>query len=195
MRNWSAIRRTAAWPATYAEIVTAAEVYELTTRGGATDFAHIIATCESFGPYCLIGGLAVNSYVEPVYTLDADLVVVGSHLPDLTRSLSELGFRVSAHPQSVNLESPESDLRIQFTIDERYQSFPLRAQTREVLGIPVQVARLEDVVMGKLWAYSDPERRLSKRKKDELDLIRLAEAYPFLKAFYPAELRRQLGAD
>ena len=50
---------------------------------------------------------------------------------------------------------------------------------------------MHDVVQGKLWAYSDPRRRLSKRKKDELDLIRPAEKYPELKASYPSELRDQ----
>jgi hypothetical protein len=33
---------------------------------------------------------------------------------------------------------------------------------------------------------------LSKRKKDELDLIRLAEAYPALKSLYPRELIQQI---
>jgi hypothetical protein len=77
--------------------VTAVEAYELTTQGGATDFAQLISACESFGPYCLIGGLAVNCYVEPVYTLDADLVVT-EHLP----------------------LDPSSELRVQFSTDERY---------------------------------------------------------------------------
>lgn len=45
--------------------MTAAEAYDLTTHGGATDFARLIA-----------GGLAVNCYVEPVYTVDADIVLV-----------------------------------------------------------------------------------------------------------------------
>jgi hypothetical protein len=63
--------------------MTAAEVYELATGGGATDFAQIIEVCESVGRYCLIGGLAVNCYVEPVYTLDADLVVAAGQLPTL----------------------------------------------------------------------------------------------------------------
>jgi hypothetical protein len=54
----------------------------------------------------------------------------------------------------------------------------------------VKVACREDVTQGKLWAYGDPH--LSKRKKDELDLIRLAEAYPELKSLYPSELREQL---
>src|SRR5580693_2127464 len=152
--------------------MTATEAYELTTQGGATDFARLIQACESFQPYCLIGGLAVNCYVEPVYTLDADLVVIASSLAAL------------------NAITPGSELRIQFTTDERYQTFLKRSTSAEVLGIPVRVACVEDVTQGKLWAYGDPRRRhpgevrlpirrrLSKRKKDELDLIRLAEAYP-----------------
>ena len=62
----------------------------------------------------------------------------------------------------------------------------------DVLGIRVKVACREDVTRGNLWAYGDPSRRLSKRKKDELDLIRLAEAYPELKSLYTGELRAQL---
>ncbi len=124
--------------------MTAAEAYELITHGGASDFARVIAACESFGPYCLIGGLAVNCYVDPVYTLDADLVV--------------------SHP--VNAHVAGSDLRIQFTTDERYQAFLARSVETEVLGTRVQVASLEDVTQAKLWAWSDSRRRLSKRKKD-----------------------------
>jgi hypothetical protein len=120
------------------------EAYELTTQGGSTDFARLIVACESFGPYCLIGGLAVNCYVEPVYTLDADLVVIAARLPELT--------------------APTSALRIQFTTDERYQAFPARSVDANVLGIRVKVACREDVTQGKLWAYADPHPRLSKRK-------------------------------
>ena len=156
------------------EVVTAAEAYELTTQGGATDFALLIKACESFGPYCLIGGFAVNCYVEPVYTLDADIVLTQQH----------------AH--TMNDWVPRSDLRIQFTTDERYQDFLDRSVESEVLGIRVRVASLQDVTQGKLWAYGDPRRRLSKCKKDELDLIRLAEAHPELKALYPSDLRDQI---
>ena len=154
--------------------MTALEAYELTTGGGATDFVRLIEACESFGPYCLIGDLAVNCYVEPVYTLDADVVV------------RELNLH------SLNALAPGSELRIQFTTDERYQAFPGRAVDAEVLGVRVRIACLEDVTCGKLWAYGDPGRRLSKRKKDELDLIRLAEAHPELLSLYPCELQEQL---
>ena len=161
----------------------------MTTQGGATDFARLIKACESSGPYCLIGGLAVNCYVEPVYTLDADIVVIASSLRKLAEHLQEQGFQTDQHPHSVNAQAPGSDLRIQFTTDERYQAFLSRSGEAEVLGVRVTVASLEDVTQGKLWAYGDPQLRLSKRKKDELDLIRLAEAHPELKSAYPSALQ------
>jgi hypothetical protein len=171
--------------------VTAVEAYELITEGGATDFARLIEACESFGPYCLIGGLAVNCYVEPVYTLDADIVVIASSLSKLSAHLREQGFKTEEH-HSVNALAPGSKLRIQFTTDERYQAFLARSVEAEVLGVRVRVAYLDDVTRGKIWAYTDPRRRLSKRKKDELDLIRLAETYPQLRPLYPIELQEQL---
>lgn len=164
----------------------------MTTGGGSTDFARLIRACEVFGPYCLIGGLAVNCYVEPVYTLDADIVVVAANLGRLAAHLRELGFRTEDHPRSLNAQAPASELRIQFTMDERYQTFPERAVDGEVLGVRARIACLEDIVHGKLWVYSDPQRRLSKRKKDELDLIRLAERYPELRPLYPSALKEQL---
>ena len=92
----------------------------------------------------------------------------------------------------MNALAPGSQLRIQFTTGKRYQVFLARSVEAEVLGLRVRVASLEDVTQGKLWAYSDPKRRLSKRKKDELDLIRLAEAHPELKSVYPDGLREQI---
>jgi len=164
----------------------------LTTQGGATDFARLIAACEAFGPYCLIGGLAVNCFVEPVYTLDADIVAIASSLARLAAHLREQGFKTEEHQHSLNALTPASQLRIQFTTDDRYQAFLARSIQAEVLGVHAKIACLEDIAQGKLWAYGDPRRRLSQRKKDELDLIRLAEAYPQLKSQYPAELREQL---
>lgn len=172
--------------------MTAVEAYELTSQGGSTDFARQIGACESFGPYCLIGGLAVNCYVEPVYTLDADLVMIAASLPELTAHLEAHGFKTELQKHSLNAVAPGSELRIQFTTDERYQTFPARSVEANVLGVRVKVGCRDDVTQDKLWAYGDPHRRLSKRKKDELDLIRLAEAYPELKALYPSELRKQL---
>jgi hypothetical protein len=177
----------------YRGVVTALEAFELTTKGGATDFARAITACETLGPYCLIGGLAVNCYVEPIYTLDADIVVVNANLEELLRYLQGDGFVIEVHTNSLNAKRPASELRIQFTTDPRYQDFLSRAEEHEVFGLSVRVARLEDVARDELWAYGDPQRCRSKRKKDELDLIRLAEKYPTLERLYPAELMAQLG--
>ncbi len=42
---------------------------------------------------------------------------------------------------------------------------------------------------GKVWAYSDKEKRASKRQKDLADIFRLFESYPELKALLPEEIR------
>jgi hypothetical protein len=167
----------------------ASEAYELISGGGATDFARAIEVCERLGPYCLIGGLAVNCFVEPVYTMDADLVLVSERTDALADALQAAGFQTESFTHSLNARAAESDLRIQFTLDQRYQAFLSRRERRSVLGIPIWVAAVDDIVQGKLWAWADPERRLSKRKKDELDLVRLAESYPHLRARYPEALR------
>ncbi|MGI9074348.1 MAG: hypothetical protein ACR2JB_24220 [Bryobacteraceae bacterium] len=106
----------------------------MTTRGGVGDFAQVIAACETFAPYCLIGGLAVNCYVEPVYTLDADIVAISQQFRPLLVRLQEQGFKIET---PVNMQASESDLRIQFTTDERYQTFLSGSSKREVLGLSV----------------------------------------------------------
>ncbi len=172
--------------------MTAEEVYESVTNGGATDFAAAVEIFERFGPWCLIGGLAVNCYVEPVYTVDADFVVVSSNLLNLQAALTGAGFSLQTFAHSVNAKRPESKLSLQLRTDVRYQDFPSRTERREVLGRMVPVAALADVVKGKVWAWQDENRRLTKRKKDELDLMRIAEAYPHLATSMPAAIVRQL---
>ena len=54
------------------------------------------------------------------------------------------------------------------------------------------VAALEDVVQGKIWAYSDEQRRKSKRQKDLADITRLVETHPALKEKLPPEIRSQV---
>jgi len=66
------------------------------------------------------------------------------------------------------------------------------ASPREVLGIIMPVARLEDVLQGKVWAALDPTRRPSKRQKDLADIARLLEVHPHLKDQVPAEILARL---
>lgn len=172
--------------------MTSTEIFESVTNGGASDFAAVVEILRRHGPWCLVGGLAVNCYVEPVFTVDADIVVATSNLSVVEDELSAAGFQVVEYEHSVNAQMKGSDLRIQFTIDPRYQEFLNDPETKKVLGNDVSVASLENVVRGKVWAWSDPKRRLSKRKKDELDLIRIAEKYSELRKLMPSEITNQL---
>jgi hypothetical protein len=176
---------------TFKIVMTASEVFEAVTGSGSSDFATLVAILNRCGSWCLIGGLAVNCYVEPVYTLDADIVVIASELPTIKDELIHAGFSVAEFPHSLNAKMPKSDLRIQFTLDPRYQPFVEDTTVREVLGQQVPVASLANVVSGKIWAWGDEKRRLSKRKKDELDLIRISETYPDLRRLMPDEIRKQ----
>ena len=67
--------------------MTSFEVYELLTQGGATTFERLVAAFDPEIAYCLIGDSAINCYVEQVYTLDADLVVIGPQLSGLSAHL------------------------------------------------------------------------------------------------------------
>ena len=130
--------------------------------------------------------------MSSLFTLDADVVVIASSLPVIKDELIKSGFSVEEFPPSLNARMAKSDLRIQFSLDLRYQDFVNDTTFRDVLGQHVPVASLANLVRGKIWAWSDEGRRVSKRKKDELDLIRILEAYPELSDFMPDEIRRQL---
>lgn len=144
--------------------------------------------------FCVVGGQAVNAYVEPLVSLDLDLVVAADHLPKLEQLLTD-EYRVERFPYSLNVSAPGSDLRIQIQMDPRYLPFVDRAEPREVLGIRFPVAQLEDVLQGKVWAALDAQRRPSKRRKDLLDIERLLEAYPSLRSQVPAEIQARLDAS
>jgi len=139
--------------------------------------------------YCVIGGLAVNAYVEPVVSLDLDLVVVAESLNKVFQAVGKL-FNVEKFPHSINLSSGKSDLRIQLQTDPRYQAFLSRASLKDVMGYKMKVATIEDVLQGKIWAYTDEERRKSKRQKDLADIFRLVEAYPNLINLLPESIKK-----
>ena len=155
--------------------------------GHDNDFQLVAQALEAAGqPFCLIGGLAVNHYVEPVVTLDA-VFAVAAH-SQTAQALRARGFEVQEHPHSLNAQLPGSRLRVQVTLDERYQAFPSRAVVAEVFGVRLPVAALEDLVQGKLWALADPQRRASKKAKDKADLIRICESHAGMITLIPSGL-------
>lgn len=66
---------------------------------------------------------------------------------------------------------------------------------REVLGLELPVASLEDVMQGKIREIQDPQRRGSKRQKDLADIARILEQYPALRVQVPPEIRARLVGD
>jgi hypothetical protein len=101
-------------------------------------------------------------------------------------------LKIARFENSIILTSTKSDLRIQLQTDARYQPFIDRATQKEILCYRMNVAALEDVLQGKTWAYSDEQRRKSKKQKDLADIMRLVEVYPDLERRLPASLRNLL---
>jgi hypothetical protein len=143
--------------------------------------------------YCIIGGLAVNAYVEPVVSLDLDVVAALEDVGTICTTAEKSGLKVEPLEHSVNITSESSDLRIQLQTDSRYQDFLSTPQDKNVLGYTMKVARLEDVLQGKVWAYMDNTQRRSKRQKDLADILRIIEAHPQLEASLPQSLRDELN--
>jgi hypothetical protein len=137
--------------------------------------------------YCVIGGLAVNAYVEPVVSLDLDIVVIVDGIDTFIESAKDT-FKVETFPGNIHLGSSHSDVRIQLQTDKRYQDFIQRASIKDVMGYQMNVALLEDVLKGKVWAYSDTGRRGSKRQKDLADIMRIVESFPELKSLLPESI-------
>ena len=131
--------------------------------------------------YCVIGGQGVNAYAEPLVSLDLDVAVATEDL-DRVETLLAGRFRIEQFPHSVNVSASGSQLRVQIQTDPRYAAFVPRATPREVLGVTLQVAAVEDVFQGKLWAFLDEKRRGTKRQKDLEDNGGLLEADRHIRA-------------
>jgi hypothetical protein len=173
--------------------VTGKELLEAVANGKVDVVELLLGLLRSAdAPYAVIGGLAVNAYAEPVVSLDLHLVVVADRLDRVVEAARRVGMRAESFAHSINLSIVGSDLRIQLQTDPRYQDFIERAETRTVLGYEMSVAALEDVVRGKVWAYSDVTRRRSKRHKDLADLLRLAETRPEVRRLLPAKVTAEL---
>ncbi|MBI4678814.1 MAG: hypothetical protein HY748_14645 [Elusimicrobia bacterium] len=173
--------------------MTSREFLNRVSNGKGDFLQEFLSLLEKEGvAYCAIGGLAVNAYAEPVVSLDLDVVIVADGLERLLRALRRR-FAVTEHPNSMNVSTPSSDLRIQIQTDPRYQPFISRSRARKLLGYDMRVAAIEDVLQGKTWAAMDPSRRASKRHKDFADILRLVETRGGLISALPDSLKRELG--
>ncbi len=140
--------------------------------------------------FCVIGGLAVNAYCEPVVTLDCDVVVVAARLPELQQAVRTL-CRIESFEHSLNLTHSQSKVRIQIQTDPHLQVVLERRRKAVVLEREMFVAAPEDLLASKIDAYRESTRRRTKREKDRLDILRLVETQPQLKQLVPPDLQQE----
>jgi hypothetical protein len=173
--------------------MTAKQFYDWQTSGGTDDVMRLVDVLErSDVEWCAIGGVAVNHWAEqPMVTQDVDFVVASSAIESIVASLEEAGFRAERFEWSVNFTG-RSAVSIQLSTEDFYRDFPSRAVPADVHGILLRVASLEDTLRGKIKAWSEPQRRQSKRIKDLADIARLAEAHPHLWELLSADLKKQI---
>jgi hypothetical protein len=141
--------------------------------------------------FCILGGQAVNAYAEPVVSLDLD-VVIGVDQITAAEALLKPEFHVERFLHSLNVSALGSDLRVQIQTDPRYAPFIERSAVRNLLGLQLPVASVEDVLQGKIWAALDAGRPPSKRQKDLADIARLIENFSGLRTLVPPELLTRL---
>ncbi|NUM55345.1 MAG: hypothetical protein HUU46_16990 [Candidatus Hydrogenedentes bacterium] len=104
-------------------------------NGSEDVVGRVVRILESLNaPHCIVGGLAVNAYAEPMVSLDVDIVVQDAYLKDVCAAAESAGFAIEVFPNSVNLKMQGSDLRVQLQTDLRYQQFLVSAIQKGVLG-------------------------------------------------------------
>ena len=174
--------------------MTLRQFYDWQTAGGGDDVTLLVATLERLNiQWCMVGGLAVNHWAEePMATADVDVVVALERVDEAVEALTQAGFTAKRFEWSVNLKG-RSKASVQISTEEFYRDFPSRAVNADVHGIKMRVASLEDTLRGKLEAYADKDRRPSKRQKDLLDVARLMESHPELRALVPDDVLKRFS--
>jgi hypothetical protein len=174
--------------------MTAKQFYDWQTGGGTDDVSRLIAVLEQADiAWCVIGGLAVNHWAgKPMVTQDVDLVISADAVERVTGLLEKAGFQAERFPWSINFKG-RSAVSIQLSTEEFYRDYPARAVPADVHGILMRVAALEDTLHGKIKAWSQQERRQSKRIKDLADIARLIEAHPQLWPLLPEAIQSQIS--
>ena len=173
--------------------MTAKQFYDWQTSGGTDDVMRLVDCLERADiTWCAIGGVAVNHWAEqPMVTQDVDFVVASDSIERTVSLLEKAGFRSERREKSINFQG-HSIVSIQLSMEDFYRDFPSRAVPADVHGILMRVASLEDTLKGKMKAWSEPERRQSKRIKDLADIARLVEAHPGLWELLTDELKKQV---
>ncbi len=171
--------------------MTPKKFFDWQTAGGTDDVMRLVDCLERADiPWCAIGGIAVNHWAaEPMVTQDVDIVVAAPEIERSVHLLEEAGFRSERFEWSVNFRG-QSRISIQLSTEDFYREFPARSVAADIHGILMRVAAIEDTLKGKIKAWSEPERRQSKKIKDLGDIARLVESHPRLWEQLPPPLQQ-----
>ena len=173
--------------------MTGKQFYDWQTSGGTDDVMRLVDCLERADvAWCVIGGVAVNRWAEQaMVTQDVDLVVAAEAVERTISLLEEAGFHSERFEWSINFKG-HSAVSIQLSTEDFYRDFPSRAVAADVHGILLRVACLEDTLKGKMKAWSESERKQSKRLKDLADIARLVETHPHLWDMLIDDLKQQV---
>jgi hypothetical protein len=84
------------------KVMTKRQFFNAVSNGGDAVLRRVLDLLKKArADYCVIGGLAVNAYVEPVVSLDLDIVVITDAL-DTFLSLARRTFKIERFPHSSN---------------------------------------------------------------------------------------------
>jgi len=173
--------------------MTSKQFFDWQTSGGTDDVMRLVDCLERADiAWCAIDGVAVNHWAqEPMVTQDVNFVVATEAIERTVSLLEDAGFRSDRFDWSINFQG-RSKVSLQLSTAEFYREFPSRAVPADVHGILLRVASLEDTLRGKMKAWSDSQRRQSKRIKDLADIARLVEAHPELWESLTDDLKNQI---
>jgi hypothetical protein len=136
-------------------------------------------------PYAVIGGVAVQLYIEePRTTADLDIAVRSREdIPNA--ELSAAGFTFEGlHEWSENWRGPApAGTPPKRRILVQFSSFPREIDHAELVSagdLSFPLVALPDLVQMKLASASDATRRPSKRLRDKTDVVQLLEEHPEL---------------
>jgi len=173
--------------------MTGKQFFDWQTDGGTGDVMRLVNCLETADiAWCAIDGVAVNHWAkQPMVTQDVDIVVASDSIEKTVSLLEAEGFRPERFEWSINFKG-HSAVSIQLSTEDFYKDFTSKAVPADVHGILMRVASLEDTLKGKIKAWSDQQRRQSKRIKDLADIVRLVEAHPHLWESLTDDLKRQV---
>lgn len=173
--------------------MTEKQFYDWQTLGGTDDVMRFVNALERADiVWCAIGGIAVNYWAEDqMVTQDVHFVVAADSVERAEKSLVDAGFKREQFEWSINFKG-SSKISIQLTTEDLYRDYASRGIAADVHGILMRVASLDNTLAGKIRAWSDPNRRQSKRIKDLADIARLVESHPELWEKLPLPLQLQI---